>query len=131
MKKSDLMGLGVPPLRAERLGNEAYTVTAQGATRASATVLGRSQYLNTVTATNSGAGVVLPGLGGDNGCLIGDDFIINNQVAGGITLYAPTGTTISMLGSAQSGSGGVALSSHTTATLYPVTVTTWIGCVGT
>jgi hypothetical protein len=130
-KKVDLMGLGLPPLLAERMATEPTIAVAQGGTRASASIIGRSQYLTCFNASNSGAGAVLPVLGGDQGALLGDDFIINNQITGGMTLYAPTGFAISMAGALASGSGGVALSSHTTTTLYPVSASTWIGVQGT
>jgi hypothetical protein len=128
-KKSDLMGLGMPAHLAARLATEPTVATASGASRASATSINGTQYLTCLNASNSGAGVVLPVLGGD-GCLLGDDFIINNQIVGGITLYAPTGMAISMSGSLASGTGGVAISSHTTVTLYPVSASTWVGVTG-
>jgi hypothetical protein len=127
--KVNLMNLGLPYALANRLATEPVIATAQGGTRASAATIGGTQFLTCYNASNSGAGAVLPVLGGD-GCLLGDDFIINNQIVGGMTIYAPTGFAISMAGSLQSGSGGVALNSHTTTTLFPVTASTWIGVVG-
>ena len=128
-KKSDLMGLGMSSQLSARLATEPVVATAAGSTRASATSIGGTQFLTCFNSSNSGAGAVLPSIGGD-GCLMGDDFIINNQIVGGMTLYAPAGMAISMGGSLASGSGGVALSSHTSATLYPVTSSTWIGVAG-
>ena len=130
-KKTDLMGLGMPYQLAARLATEPLVATAAGGTRASATAIGGVQYLTCFNNSNSGAGAVLPVLGGDLGCLMGDDFIVNNQIVGGMTLYAPAGMAISMGGSLASGSGGVALSSHTTATFYPVSSSTWVGVQGT
>jgi hypothetical protein len=129
-KKTDLMGLGMPYQLAARMATEPLIATAAGGTRASATVIGGTQYLVCFNNSNSGAGAVLPAIGGDVGCLMGDDFIVNNQIVGGMTVYAPAGMAISMAGALASGSGGVALSSHTSSTFYPVSASTWIGVVG-
>ena len=120
------MGLGMPPFLAERLATEPTTVSAQGSTRASAYIIGRSQFLISITGSNSGGGLLLPPIGGDTGCDLGDDFIINNQIAP-VTIYGVTGTSISIGASNGSGSGGFALASHQSVTLYPITATTWIG----
>jgi hypothetical protein len=127
----DWMGLGVSPFVAMRQDMTPNILTAQGGSRASATVIGRTMYLTAFTASNSGAGAVLPGLGGDSGALLGDTFTTNNQIAGGITMYAPAGTSISLGGTLQSGSGGVSLNSHTTCSFYPISASTWIGQQGT
>ena len=126
-KKSDLMGLGMPPLLARRMATEPTVATSSGSTRASATTIAGDQYLTYVTGSNSGAGLVLPSVGGD-GCCLGDDVIINNQIAP-LTIYAPAGCQISMSSNLASGSGGVALASHSSATFYPLTTSLWMGLV--
>ena len=70
--KSNLMGLGLPAPLANRMGDclEAGTsVTAQGATQASAYQIGGTQYVVNVTASSSGCCVSLPTIGG--GCTVG------------------------------------------------------------
>ena len=124
------MGLGMPAPLARRMATEPVVASAIGGTRASATQIGGDQYLTMFVLGTGSGGCVLPSVGGD-GCLLGDDFIINNQIAGGLYVYAPAGTTIDMAGQNQSGSSGVNLSSHTTATFYPISATTWVGVQGT
>ena len=124
------MGLGMPPFLAQRMATEPVIASAAGGTRASATAIGGSQYLTSFVLGTGSGGCVLPSVGGDNGALLGDDFVINNIIAGGLYVYAPTGCSISINGSYSSGSGGFNLSSHTTATFFPVTSTTWVGVMG-
>ena len=128
--KSNLMGMGINPIPARRLATDPQTISSQGATRASATAIGGDQYFVSVTGSNSGSGVVLPVVGGDNGALLGDDFIINNQLTATIQVYGPTGTTISIFGSNVSGSAGFGLSTHNSVTLYPITASAWMGVAG-
>ena len=128
-KKSDLMGLGMPVFLSQRMATEPSQVTAAGATRASATVLGGDQYLVCVTGTNGGVGLQLPQVGGSNGCLLGDDFIINalNATA---SVYPGSGVTISVGAASYSTGTGVVVELHTATTFYPITSTQWIGLKG-
>lgn len=135
-KKSDLMGLGMPPGLANRIAQEPAVINSQGASLASATQLGGTQFLVSVTGSNSGSGVALPAIGGEGigqGALLGDDFIINNQLGATICVYANTATgastsaTISISGTNITGSTGVSIASQKTATFYPITATSWLG----
>lgn len=128
-KKSDLMGLGMSPFLARRSATDPQTVNSQGASRASATQIGGDQYFVSVIGSNSGSGIALPSIGGDNGALLGDDFIINNQLTATIQVYGPVGSTISVSGNNVSGSAGFSLASHFTATIYPITSSSWLGIV--
>lgn len=126
-KKSDLMGLGESFAIARRMATEPSQANSQGASRASATVIGGDQFFISVTGSNSGSSMVLPGIGGDTGALLGDDFIINNQITATIQVFGPTGTTISVSGNNVSGSAGIDIQTHTTMTFYPITATSWLG----
>jgi len=125
---SDLMGLGMPShlARREASGGSASSlqIAAAGSSFTNATALGGQQYLVSV---NSGTGgIILPAVGGDNGCLLGDAFVVNNATASGITLYAQSGSTISSNGSNAAASVGASVGPHTAGTAYPVTATQWV-----
>lgn len=130
---SDLMGLGTPPLLAAHTANAGtgpLTVSAAGTAFASATRLGVTQFL--VTCTNAGgsggAAVSLPAVGGDTGCLLADDFVINNATATqSLTVFASSGVSISV-GATNTSSTTVPV--HTTMTLFPISTTQWIGVKG-
>jgi len=128
-KKADLMGLGMPIFLAQRMATEPSVVTAAGATRASATVLGGDQYLVCVTGTNGGVGVQLPQVGGSNGCLLGDGFTINGLYATA-SVYPGSGVTISIGAASYSTGTGVPVEINTATTFYPITATQWIGVRG-
>ena len=128
-KQSDLTGLGMPPALARILALGPVVASAAGGTRASATAIGGVQHLTHVVLGTGSGGVLLPTPGGDNGNL-GDPYVISNEIAGGLYIYAATGSTINMNGAAVSGSGGVNTGSYTAATLYPISVTTWVGVAG-
>ena len=126
---SDLMGMGIPPLLAARTataGTGPITIVAVGGTFASAPRIQCTQYLVS-NATGGGLGVSLPPVGGDNGALLGDDFVINNRATASMNVFCSTGVLISVGGV---NSAFVALSSHTTLAAYPITTTQWIGVRG-
>jgi hypothetical protein len=127
----DLTGLGMTPALANRIGRTPAIATSSGAARGSATSIGGDQHLTVVTGSNSGGGMCLPSVGGDNGACLGDEFVINNMIAP-ITLYAPAGCSIygGSANTVASGSGGVAIASISTAVFYPVSATTWVGVIG-
>jgi len=127
--KANLMGMGVGPILARRQATDPQTITAQGGSLASAQQIGGDNYFVSVIASNSGAGLQLPGVGGDNGALLGDDYIINNQLTASITIFGPTGSTISVSGNNISGSAGFGLSTHKSVTLWPITSSSWLGIV--
>lgn len=135
MLASDLIGLGLSSHLARRLANggagssTSLQIAAAGSTAANATQIGGQQFFVSV---NSGTGgVTLPAIGGDNGALLADDFIINNATGSTITCFMPTtGGNISAAGSNIAGSTGVSILSHTTWTLYPVSSTQWVGVKG-
>lgn len=129
---SDLQGMGISPLLAGRqatAGIGPIAIVSAGTSFATATRIQAMQYLvsNSTNNTVGGQGVSLPQVGGDNGALIGDDFVINNAATGSMTVYCSTGVTISVAGSNQASIG---LSSHTTLACYPISTTQWIGVRG-
>lgn len=127
---SDLTGLGVAPLVAARTataGIGPVTITAAGTTFATATRIGCAQFLVSTTTTGN-LSLSLPPVGGDNGALLGDDFIINNATTGSsLTIFGSTSVQISIAGSNTS---SCSLSSHQTLTCYPVSTTQWVGVKG-
>lgn len=129
---SDLMGLGMSPHLARREASggspSSLQVAAAGSDFTGATKLGGQQYLVSV---NSGTGgLILPAVGGDNGCLLGDSFTVNNATASGITLFAQSGASLSSNGSNAAASVGLSVGPHTAVTVYPVTSTQWISVRG-
>jgi hypothetical protein len=134
------MGLGVSALIAQRTSNGgtgplAYTVlgTATINTNLTATLgtrLGASQYfvsVNSGTQGSSFTGLFLPGVGGDNGALLADDYVINNATGNNMVVMGSNGVLISATGSNTSYTN---MASHTSMTIYPVSSTQWIGVKG-
>lgn len=128
-KKTDLMGLGMPVFLAQRMAAEPTLVTGAGASRASATPLGGDQYLVVMIGSNGGGGFQLPQVGGQNGCLLGDDFVIN-ALYDNAAVYPGPGMTISIAGGSYSTGTAVPVTQHTAISFYPVTATQWIGVKG-
>jgi len=127
-RKIDLLGMGVGPILARRQATDPQTAIAVGSSSGSAFQLGGDQYFVTFTSTSAGQGsVTLPAIGGDNGALLGDDFLINNQTGATMEVFGPTGTTISISGAVQSLSTGISLTNHVSLTLYPITSSSWMG----
>ena len=116
---SDLMGLGVSPLQAARTANGGtgpVTIAAAGTSFAGATRIGCTQYF--VSCANAGAGassLALPVIGGDNGALVADDYIVNNASSTTISVFASTSVAISVGGSFNS---TTTIAAHTTTTFY-------------
>jgi len=132
---SDLMGLGVNPLQAARTatgGTGPLTITPAGTSFATSTKIGCTQFLVTSTGA-AGACLGLPAIGGDNGALIADDYIINNQGTATLQVFASTSVLISVNGTISS---RVSMTTHTTMTLYPTTAVlatgtaNWVGTLG-
>jgi hypothetical protein len=128
----DLMGLGISPLQAAHTasgGTGPLTGSAIGSSATTATKVGAYQYVLALTTSGASttSGVTLPTVGGDTGCLLADDFVINNQGTTTITVYASSGVSISMQGI---NSSAQVMSLHTSFTLYPISTTQWFGVKG-
>lgn len=128
-RKTDLLGMGVNPFQARRMATDPTPFTSSGASKASAALLGGDQYFVYVNASNAGSGMQLPPVGGDNGALLGDDFIIHNFLSATIQVYGPTSSTIYISGVSASASAGVSIQPAFTATFWPATASTWLGLV--
>ncbi len=133
---SDLMGLGVSPLLAARTatgGIGPLNIAVSGPSNAfptSATLgkLGCSQFVVTATGLTSG-GIVLPPIGGDNGALLADDFVINNTGTSTILVWGNPQTTV-LISARGSNNSYQYVPIHSSITLYPVSSTQWIGISG-
>ena len=131
--QSDLMGLGVPVYHAERLGVTPRIATAFGTSAGSANPIGPTGYLTfCLTGTSS---FLLPPVGGANGCLLGDTFIIANMSGASVQIYAantPQGSAVTIFFKAASlaGTTGASLQSGFPAIFKPITVSTWVALVG-
>ncbi len=130
----DLMGLGVSPLQAAHSASGGtgplFAGTLASATSGFQTSARLGAYQFVVTVTNnvvSTGGIGLPAVGSDNGCLLADDFVINNSGTHTILIFASSGVTISTGGSNTS---FTTLAVHATMTLFPVSQTQWIGVKG-
>lgn len=130
----DLMGLGISPLQAAHTasggtGPLTLSLANNASGVAGATALGAYQFVVSVnvSGTTSTCGVKLPTVGSDNGCLLADDFIVNNAGTTTMTIFGSTGVQISV-GASNTSSTTVAL--HTTMTLFPVSTTQWVGVKG-
>lgn len=128
---TDLMGLGMSPYLANRIATQPTALTAGGASSGSATQMGPNGLFY-VNATNSGSGVKLPAVGGDPGCLLGDDVILTNILIDTVQVYiannaAGSVCTLYIDGASVTGTTGVSVSGGKSVCFYPLTVSTWIG----
>jgi hypothetical protein len=131
---SDLMGLGTGPLLAARTaqgGIGPLTITAAGSVTSGATRLGNGQFTVSCSNADGTMALQLPRIGGDTGCLLADVFTINNATAttslqivsgsiGGSVLISGRGTN----------SSTIAILSHSTMTLIPISQFQWIAVGG-
>lgn len=127
---TDLMGLGVAPLQAERTasgGTGPLTILSAGSNFATSTRMGAAQFVVSNTDTDGTKAISLPLVGSDNGCLLADIFVINNASGNTLPIYASTGVVISCTGSNNS---TVSLTTHTSINVYPISTTQWIGVKG-
>lgn len=126
----DLIGLGVPWTHAYRLANDPVSVVAAGATVASCSSLpGNAGIFFVVSGTS---GVKLPQVGGDSGCLLGDDITIANLSTAAIVIFATTnnaGSAVAIHANVTSatGSTGMSLLSGATGIFKAATASTWVG----
>jgi len=125
--KANLMGLGEGPFLAGVQATDPSTAIAAGSTLGDATAIGGQQYLISLTTTPASSGVKLPNIGGSTGCLLGDDFIINNQGANTVIVYVSNSSTISISGTNVAGATGCTISTHKSAIFYALTTSSWLG----
>lgn len=127
----DLMGLGTSPLLAAHTasaGTGPVTVTSAGTSLGTAVKMGAYQFLISVNVSGTtGSGLVLPAVGGDNGCLIGDDFIVNNATGSTVIVYAPANVNISGGGV---NNGTFSVTTHTACTFFSITASQWVAVKG-
>ena len=126
-KKADLMGLGVPYAQANIQATEPTTASVFGITFASAFQVGGQQYLISAFSGTAGSFIQLPAVGGFTGCLLGDDFIINNQIGSTLVVCAASGVFFSIANASITGTTGFSMSNHRTATFYSLSSTAWLG----
>ena len=121
----DLMGVGVNPQLANLVDVTINSVIPSGSSFASATPIGSSPDIAVITATNNGSFLALPTLGGTNGCLAGDVFIILNTLGASITVTAPTGYNIVGTGASAVGTTGVTVATNKQNIFWAVTGSTY------
>lgn len=131
---TNLMAVGFSSQQARMLGSTPNTITGEGTTATTATPLAKDSPIVQVTASaGSGRnGVLLPQVGGDAGCLLGDDFVINNNAGTSVIVYAANslaGSVVTIFASGASivGTTGYSVSVQKTACLWPITSSVWIG----
>lgn len=127
-RSDDLTGLGLAPglaLRMSNAGTGPLTITAAGSSYATSTKLKVAQRVVGATNADGTVGVGLPAIGGNDGPLLGDEFVINNT--GGtnsLKVFLSSGVTISAGGTNTS---VISVLTNDTLTCYPVSSTQWIG----
>lgn len=127
----NLMGLGMPHLLAARVAMSVVSVTVAGATAGAAKQLPGEQGIYVVNASNSGSGLALPLVGGQYGCLLGDELTIANIVGATIYVYANAngaGSVVTLYGDGVSTAGttGISVATGFNAIFRPITMSTWI-----
>jgi hypothetical protein len=126
---SDLMGLGMPPFLAKEIaegGVGPLTITGAGTTFATGTKINTDQFYFQITNSAAGSAISLPTVGGDNGSLLCDLYVIGNTSTATVLLFSSTSVTILANGS---NSAGQQLTTKQTAILTPVSTTQWIGII--
>lgn len=127
----DLMGLGMPANLALQVavgGSGPLTIIAAGSAFSSSTKILANQTMVACTTADSTKGIGLPTVGGDNGCLLADEFTVGNvNGTDCLKVFASSGVTICTGGSNTS---STALGVNTTMTLYPISTTLWIANKG-
>jgi hypothetical protein len=125
---SDLMGLGMPPLLADRIADAgpSLTVLAAGSAFSSATRLLANQNMATCANANGTLALGLPQVGNDV-VYLGDQYVISNTGTTSIQLFGSTGVLINTNGS--NGSQQPILQNRTMI-LWPVSTTQWIAING-
>lgn len=131
-KSTDLMGLGMSPFLARAIGDDPMAVTAGGSSAGSATSINGKNSVIYVNASNSGSGVLLPQVGGENGAFLGDDIKIVNLLGAAIQVYIAnnglgSAVQIYMDGGSITGTTGFSVTSGKCVIMTPITVSAWIG----
>lgn len=127
--KIELMGLGMPYPQANVLGVIPILTSAAGTSAGTATLIGGQQYLNMVM--NGTSGMRMPQVTGDNGCLPGDTFTIQNNTAVSIQIYAANnaaGSAVTFYGNGVSvaGTTGYSLQAGQMTIMRPINASTWV-----
>lgn len=122
----NLIGLGMHPFLARAITGSIREVTAGGASLASATQIPNDAGVAYVIATNSGSGLKLPAITGDNGVLLNTRVVVFNFLGAGIQVYASNSCTITGSGASASGDTGVSVATCNGLEFWPITTTSWI-----
>lgn len=120
----DLMGLGVAPLLAEKLGDTPVRVSAAGTTIGDAAVISGNAKIAFIAAGTSAA--VLRSPASADGPLLGQQIEVSNITGATVILYVRN-ATIYFIGVSVSGSTGVSIGIGQTAYMRPLTASTWVG----
>lgn len=126
-----LMGLGMPPMLAERLADTSGSILVAGAGTSTATAfqIRGTQFLVFINSGATTNWVALPTVGGsDNAAQVADNFVIHNGNATSATVGIPTGVTVNIGGA--NVVGNFTITTAKTFTGWPVSATQWFGIVG-
>lgn len=127
----NLMGLGMPPALAARIasgGTGPVLATAKGSSAATAYQIMGKQFVTFINAAPIGGCIQLPAIGGsDMAAEIVDDFVIHNGLAGNVTVFAATGATVNIGGTAYTSAAPFTLVGLKTLTFYGVSATQGFG----
>lgn len=128
---SDLMGIGVPPLQAERTASAGVgpiaATAAANATATGAYQIKNAQYITYFTTTGSANSCVLPVPGGDTGPLVGDDFTVHCATATSLNLYTPAGVTLNVVGSVVTSTNAQVIAQYHTLSVWVYNSVTYFG----
>jgi hypothetical protein len=131
-RQQTVRGLGLSFLLSRFLADTSDTqnLTASGASQASAAAIPPDQFVAYVNATNTGSGLILPGITGDfwaGNCDIGDDFTIINTLGASVVVYAKGNNTFIDVanGASTAGSVGVSVGSLKARIFMPISASTW------
>ena len=125
--KANLMAAGMSPYLATMLGNTPVVTSVAGTSLGSAFAIAGDQFVTVVTASNSGSGLKLPNVGGNNGCRLGDLFWVINTLGAAIQVYASNSAVFYASGASASGNTGITVATVNGYLFVSLTATTWFG----
>lgn len=123
----NLMGLGMTGPLAVRVatgGSGPVAITPKGSSYATSQLIGGKQFLTFASGAPTAAWLGLPGVGGDQGPEVADDFVIHNGNSGALTVAVGAGVTVNMKGVQTS---QFTIAGFSTAQVWVVSATQWFG----
>ena len=122
---TDLMGLGIAPVEAEKTstaGSGPLAATATGTTAAGGYVLKAAQNLTYFTTAGSAQACVLHTVS-----YLGDAWVIHNSTSTNLLVFTPVGVTLNMAGVQVTNTSAYSVGQYHTMNVWSVNSVTYVG----